>query len=121
MIRQRSVCTFWQVLVMTAPLAGGWGAERERSGCVVAGSARFAEQAGECGDGFEQQRVEAGLLVGGAAGVELGGGATVFGLGGELAHPGGGGGAEGGRRVAGRGAGSAGCDRRGLAWRSGHQ
>jgi hypothetical protein len=56
---------------------------------VVAGSARFAEQAGKCGDGFEQQRVEAGLLVGGAAGVELGDRAAVFGLGGELAYPGG--------------------------------
>src|SRR6266536_644253 len=31
-----------------------------------------AGQAGERGDGFEQQRVDAGLLVGGAAGAELG-------------------------------------------------
>jgi len=40
------------------------------------------KEAGERGDGFEQQRVEAGLLVGGAAGAELGDGAAVTGLGG---------------------------------------
>ena len=99
MIRQRSALTFWQVFVMTAPLAGRWGMPgRSRSGLVVAGSARFAEQAGQRGDGFEQQRVGAGLLVGGAAGVEFGDGAAVLGLGGELAHPGGNGGVgEGGR------------------------
>ena len=56
---------------------------------VVASSARFAEQAGKRGDGFEQQGVEAGLLVGGAAGVELSDGAAVLGLSGELAYPGG--------------------------------
>jgi hypothetical protein len=56
---------------------------------VVAGSAWFAEQARKRGDGFEQQRVDAGLLVGRAAGVELGDGAAVLGLGGELAYPGG--------------------------------
>jgi hypothetical protein len=43
------------------------------------------EEAGERGDGFEQQGVEVGLLVGGAAGLELGDGAAVLGLGGELA------------------------------------
>jgi hypothetical protein len=34
---------------------------------VVAGVVRPAEEAGERCDGFEQQRVEFGLLVGGAA------------------------------------------------------
>ena len=57
-----------------------------------------AGQAGERGDGFEQQRVDAGLLVGGAAGAELGDRAAVPGLGGELADPGGrGGGHDAGR------------------------
>jgi hypothetical protein len=90
MIRQRSALTFWQVLVMTASLADRWGVfGRRRSGRVVAGSAWFAEQAGKRGDGFEQQRVGAGLLVGGAAGVEVSDGAAVLGLSGELAYPGG--------------------------------
>jgi len=90
MIRQRSALTFWQVLVMTASLADRWGIPgRSRSGLVVAGSAWFGEQAGKRGDGFEQQRVGAGLLVGGAAGLELADGAAVLGLGGELAYPGG--------------------------------
>ncbi len=40
-------------------------------------------------DGFEQQRVDAGPLVGGVAGAEFGDGVAVLGLGGELAHPGG--------------------------------
>ena len=48
-----------------------------------------AEEAGERGDGFEQQGVEAALLVGGAADAEFGDGAAVLGLGGELADPGG--------------------------------
>jgi hypothetical protein len=48
-----------------------------------------AEEAGERGDGFEQQGVGAGLLVSRAAGAELGGRAAVPGLGGELADPGG--------------------------------
>jgi hypothetical protein len=52
---------------------------------VVAGVAGCAEQAGERVDRFEQQRVEAGLLVGGAAGAEFGDRAAVLGLGGELA------------------------------------
>ena len=51
-----------------------------------------AEEAGERGDGLEQQGVGAVLLVGGAAGAELGDGAAVLGLGGELADPGGHGG-----------------------------
>ena len=67
-----------------------------------------AEEAGERGDGFEQQGVEAGLLVGGAAGAELGDGAAVFGLGGKLADPGGHGGVLQGGRAAGRGAASRG-------------
>jgi hypothetical protein len=45
---------------------------RWRSGWVVAGVVRPAEEAGERCDGFEQQRVESGLLVGGALGVEAG-------------------------------------------------
>lgn len=89
MIWQRSALTFWQVFVVTASLAGRWGIGRSRSGLVVAGSAWFAEQAGKRGDSFEQQRVNTGLLVGGAAGVELGDGVAVLGLGGELAYPGG--------------------------------
>src|SRR5262245_57560693 len=97
MIRQRSACTLWQVLMMTALLARVWV-----SG-VVGGSAWLAEQAGERGDGFEQQRVDAGLLVGGTAGAECGDGAAVLGLGGELAYAGGDGGADGRRRGAGRG------------------
>jgi len=38
---------------------------------VVASSARFAEQTGKRGDGFERQGVEAGLLVGGAAALQF--------------------------------------------------
>ena len=68
----------------------------------------YAEEAGERGDGFEEQGVSAGLLVGGAAGAELGDGAAVLGLGGELADPGGHGGVLEGRRAAGRGAASRG-------------
>src|SRR5215470_541495 len=82
---------------------------------MVAGSAWFGEQAGNRGDGFEQQGAAAGLLVGGAAGVELGDGAAVLGLGGELAHPGGDRGIDGdgwrpgaGRSVAAGGRGAAG-------------
>ena len=75
---------------MTASLAGWWGMPgRRRSGLVVAGSAWLVEQAGKRGDGFEQQRVDAGSLVGGVLGVELVDGAAVLGLGGELADPGG--------------------------------
>jgi hypothetical protein len=76
-----------------------------------------AGQAGERGDGFGQQGVAAGLLVGGVAGAELSDGAAVPGLGGERADPGGNrragervwlpgaslAGAAGGRRAAGRG------------------
>jgi hypothetical protein len=51
-----------------------------RAGC--------AEEAGERGDGFEQQGVDAGLLVGGVPGLVFGDGSAVLGLGGELADPG---------------------------------
>ena len=68
-----------------------------------------AEEAGERGDGFEEHGVEAGVLVGGAAGAELGDGAAVPGLGGELADPGGHGGVrEGGRAAWGGAAGALG-------------
>ena len=77
-------------------LAGAGGDVRR--GCRAGVGSGCAEEAGECGDGFEQQGVEAGLLVGGAAGAEVGDGAAVPGLGGELADPGGHGGVvEGGR------------------------
>ena len=46
-----------------------------------------AEQAGECVYHLEQQGVDAGLLVGGAAGAELSDRTVVLGLGGELADP----------------------------------
>jgi hypothetical protein len=48
-----------------------------------------AEEAGERVDGFEQQGVDAGLLVGGAVVAELRDGLTVLGVGSELADPGG--------------------------------
>jgi hypothetical protein len=79
-----------------------------RWGCRAGVGSGCAEEAGERGDGFEQQGVEWGLLVGGAAGAELGDGAAVFGLGGELADPGGHGGVFEGGRAAGRGAASRG-------------
>jgi len=69
----------------------GAGGDVRRS-CRAGVGSRCAEEAGERGDGVEQQGVEAGLLVGRAAGAELGDGAAVFGLGGELADPGGHGG-----------------------------
>jgi hypothetical protein len=49
----------------------------------------LAEEGGEGGDGFEQQGIGAGLLVGEVTGAELGDGAAVLGLPGELADPGG--------------------------------
>jgi hypothetical protein len=55
-----------------------------------------AEEAGESGDGFEQQGLDAGLLVGGAAGAEVGDRLAVLGPAGELADPGGHGGVHGG-------------------------
>jgi len=41
-----------------------------------------AEQAGERGDGLEEERFDAGLLVGEVPGVVVGDGAAVLGLGG---------------------------------------
>ena len=79
-----------------------------RRGCRAGVGSGCAEEAGERGDGFEQQGVDAGLLVGGAAGAELGDGAAVLGLGGELADPGGHGGVLEGGRAAGCGAASRG-------------
>ena len=71
-----------------------------------------AGQAGERGDDLQQQRVDAGLLDGGAAGAELRDRAAVPGLGGELAGAGGDGGREAGRPAARLGAGAAGgCGR----------
>jgi hypothetical protein len=69
---------------------------------VVAGC---VEEAGERCDCFEQQRVDAVLLVGGVAGAELGDRAAVLGLGRELAQAGGDGGAGGRCRAAGPGMG----------------
>jgi len=71
-----------------------------RRGCRAGVGSGCAEEAGERGDGFEQQGVEAGLLVGGAAGAEPGDGAAVLGLAGELADPGGQGGVFQGGRAA---------------------
>ena len=87
-------------------LAGAGGDVRR--GCRAGVGSGCAEQAGERGDGFEQQGVSAGLLVGGAAGAELGDGAAVPGVGGELADPGGHGGVLEGGRAAGCGAASRG-------------
>ena len=79
-----------------------------RPGCRAGVGSGCAEEAGQRGDGFEEQSVSAGLLVGGAAGAELGDGAAVLGLAGELADPGGDGGVLEGGRAAGRGAASRG-------------
>src|SRR5260370_37100851 len=82
MSRQRSVWTFRQVLAVIFC----W---RRWSGWAVAGVVRPAEETGERRDGLEQQqRVEFGLLVGAALGVEAGdepvpsGQGLVVGLGG---------------------------------------
>jgi hypothetical protein len=58
------------------------------------------KEAGEGGDGLVQEGVDAFLVVGGAAGAELGDGAAVLGLGGELTDTGGNGRADGGGRAA---------------------
>src|SRR5260370_33978406 len=65
MSRQRSVWMCRQVLAVIIC----W---RRRSGLTVAGVVRPAEETGERRDGLEQQRVEFGLLVGGALRVEAG-------------------------------------------------
>ena len=74
MSRQRSVWTFRQVLAVIFC----W---RRWSGWAVAGVVRPAEETGERGDGLEQQRVEFGLLVSGALGVEAGDEPVPLGLG----------------------------------------
>lgn len=51
--------------------------------------AGLAEEAGEDGDQLVQQGVDAGLLVGGAVGAELGDRVAVLGLAGTLADAGG--------------------------------
>jgi hypothetical protein len=68
----------------------------------VSSVALRAEQAGERGYCLLQQGVDAGLLVGGAAGAELGDRSMVLGVGGELANPGGDGRGQAGDRAAGR-------------------
>lgn len=74
-----------------------------QSGWVVSGLMGCAEEAGERGDCFEQESIDTCLLVGGAAGAELGDGAAVLGLGGELAYTGSDCGAGEGRGVVSRG------------------
>jgi hypothetical protein len=90
------------LLAIVAAGAGGAGRDTagpaRRSGWAIASVIGCAEEAGERGDGLKQQRVDAGLLVGGAAGAELGDRLAVLGLGGKLAHPGGEGGTDGRRR-----------------------
>jgi hypothetical protein len=91
MIWQRSVFMLWQVFVVTmAPVA--WV-----SGVPAGVGSWLAEEAGEHGDGFEQQGVDAGLLVGVVPGLVFGDGAAVLGLAGELADAGGHGRVDGGR------------------------
>ena len=65
MVRQRLVCMVWQVLAVMPWLAGSRSAFAV---VVVAG-----EKAGEHVDGFEQQRVDSGLLVSGVLGAVAGG------------------------------------------------
>jgi len=64
----------------------GPGAQVRMTGGVGSG---LAEEGGEGGDGFEQQGVDAGLLVGGAALLKVGDRAAVLGSAGELADAGG--------------------------------
>jgi hypothetical protein len=59
-----------------------------RSGWAAGVRAGCAEEAGERGDGFGQQGVDAGLLAGGVPGLVASDGAAVPGVGGELAEPG---------------------------------
>jgi hypothetical protein len=82
MIWQGWAFMFRQVLVVTECWWPG-------SGVVALAGSWLAEQVGERVDYFEEQRVDAGLLVGEAAGAELGDRAAVLSLGGELADPGG--------------------------------
>jgi hypothetical protein len=57
---------FWQLLAVMVPAGGG------SSGCLVAGMVAV-EEAGEHVDGFEQQRVDLGLLVSGVLSAVAGG------------------------------------------------
>ena len=83
----------WCSVVRRPCAAGARGAGRGgQAACWTCLRRRRGEQAGERGDGFLQERVDAGLLVGGVAGAEPGDRAAVLGLGGELAYPGGEGG-----------------------------
>jgi hypothetical protein len=104
-----SCCRRWRVWMAACCAVGV--CDRRLGACAGARSARVrgqagrvsavigsAEETGERADRFEQQSVEAGLLVGGVAGAELGDRAAVVGLGGELADPGGDRGAHVGRR-----------------------
>ena len=74
------------------------------AGWAVAGVAGCVQEAGERCDCLEQQRVDPGVVVGVVTGAELGDGVAVFGLGGELADPGGDGRGHAGGGAAGRGA-----------------
>src|SRR5260370_41051835 len=105
MSRQDSMFTFRQVLVVAcwgwagrarlgsrragARVRPAWALRGSGSGRAVAGVRGCAEQAGERVDCFEEQRVDAGLLAGGAAGAGFCDPPAVLGLGGELAGPGG--------------------------------
>ncbi len=91
MIWQRSVFMFRQAFVVMVPPVA-WV-----SGVLARVGSWLAEEAGEGGDDFEQQGVDAGLLVCAMPGLVFGDGAAVFGLAGELADPGGHGRADGGR------------------------
>jgi hypothetical protein len=91
MIRQRSLFTLWQVLVVMRQAAA--------SGVLAGVGSLLAEEGGERVDDFVEQGVDAGLLVGEVPGLVAGGGAAVLGLGGELAVPGGHGGVDGGVAV----------------------
>src|SRR5579864_2350818 len=70
------------------------------SGAPMGVGSWLAEVGGERSDGFEQQSIGAGLLAGGPAGAELGDGAAMLGLGGELPYPGGHGWVDDGGRAA---------------------
>jgi hypothetical protein len=82
-IRQDSAFTFRQVLITMSSI--GPDARVRMTGVVGSG---LAEEGGEGGDGFEEQGVDAGLLVGGAALLKVGDCAAVLGLAGELADAG---------------------------------
>src|SRR6266852_7745909 len=76
---------------------GGDGVRVAGSGVLARVGSGLAEERGERGDQFLQQRVGAGLLVSQMPGVVVGDGAAVLGLAGELADAGGHGRVDGGR------------------------